>query len=106
LDLAKYESLDTQVLGVSVDFIGAQQAFAEKLGLSYPLLDDFSRETVKNYTVMEGNPDSAYFRYARRAYFLIDKHGIIRYKHIMDRISHMMEPQDILEAVTQAIQAQ
>ena len=33
MDLPKYESLDTRVLGVSVDHIGAQKAFAEKLGL-------------------------------------------------------------------------
>jgi hypothetical protein len=31
LDLPKYESLDTQVLGVSVHVLGARQAFAEKL---------------------------------------------------------------------------
>ena len=100
MDLPKYESLDTQVLGVSVDHIGAQQAFAEKMGLTYPLLDDFSRDTVKKYGVMETNPDSAYFRYAKRAYFLIDKEGLIRYKHVMDRIGHMLDPQEILDAVT------
>jgi peroxiredoxin len=38
LDLPKYESLDTQVLGVSVDVIGALKAFAEKLGGSVPKL--------------------------------------------------------------------
>jgi peroxiredoxin len=105
LDLPKYESLDTQVLGVSVDHIGAQQAFAEKLGLTYPLLDDFSRDTVKRYDVMETNPDSAFFRYAKRAYFLIDKAGIIRYKHTMDTIDHMMDSQEILDVVMQVVKA-
>ena len=47
MDLPKYESLDTQVLGVSTDVVGALQAFAEKLSVTYPLLSDFSRETVQ-----------------------------------------------------------
>ena len=96
LDLPKFESLDTQVLGVSVDHIGAQKAFAEKMGLTYPLLDDFSRDTVKKYGVMDTDPDSAFFRYARRAYFIIDKQGIIRYMHVMDQPLHLLDTEEIL----------
>ena len=78
MDLPKYESLDTQVLGVSVDVNGALKAFAEKMGFTYPLLSDFSRDTVKKYGVMYDDPNSAQFRMAKRAYFVIDKQGIIR----------------------------
>jgi peroxiredoxin len=106
LDLPKFESLDTQVLGVSVDHIGAQQAFAEKMGLGYPLLDDFSRDTVKKYGVMDTNPDSAYFRYAKRAYFIIDKQGVIRYLHIMDDIRHLLNNEEILAQVAKAAESQ
>jgi peroxiredoxin len=100
LDLPKFESLDTQVLGVSVDHIGAQNAFAEKLGLTYPLLDDFSRDIVKRYGVMEENPNSALFRYSKRAYFVIDKQGIVRYRHVMDQVGHLLDSEEILAAVT------
>jgi peroxiredoxin len=99
LDLPKFESLDTQVLGVSVDHIGAQNAFAEKLGLTYPLLDDFSRDIVKKYGVMEENPNSALFRYSKRAYFIIDKQGIVRYMHVMDEVGHLLDSEEILAAV-------
>jgi glutaredoxin-dependent peroxiredoxin len=99
LDLPKYESLDTQVLGVSVDVPGALQAFAEKLGLTYPLLSDFSRDTVKKYGVMFDNPNEARFRMAKRAYFVIDKQGIIRYKHIMDESGHLLDSEDIYNTV-------
>ncbi len=98
MDLPKYESLDTQVLGVSVDVPGALQAFAEKLGLTYPLLSDFSRETVKKYGVMYDDPNSAYFRMAQRAYFVIDKQGIIRYKG-MGEARHMLDPEAIFNTV-------
>jgi peroxiredoxin len=96
LDLPKFESLDTQVLGVSVDHIGAQQAFAEKLGLTYPLVDDFSRDIVQKYGVMDNNPSSAFFRYAKRAYVIIDKQGIVRYWHVMDHAGHLLDTEEIL----------
>jgi peroxiredoxin len=99
LDLPKFESLDTQVLGVSVDHIGAQRAFAEKLGLTYPLIDDFSREIVKKYGVMDDNPDSPFFRYSKRAYVFIDKQGVVRYKDIMDQPSHLLDSEEILGQV-------
>jgi peroxiredoxin len=86
-------------VGVSVDHIGAQNAFAEKLGLTYPLVDDFSRDIVKKYGVMEDNPDSAYFRYAKRAYFVIDKQGVVRYMHVMHEASHLLDSEEILAEV-------
>lgn len=102
MDLPKYESLDTQVLGVSVDVIGALQAFAEKLGLTYPLLSDFSRDTVKKYGVMFDDPNSAYYRMAQRAYFVIDKQGIVRYKHVAEP-AHALDPEEILNAVKSVV---
>ena len=104
LDLPKFESLDTQVLGVSVDHIGAQKAFAEKMGLTYPLIDDFSREIVKKYGVMDDNPDSPFFRYAKRAYVVIDKQGFVRYKHIMDEPGHLLDSEVILAEVGKIVQ--
>jgi glutaredoxin-dependent peroxiredoxin len=105
LDLPKYESLDTQVLGVSVDVPGALRAFAEKLGLTYPLLSDFSRDTVKKYGVMYDDPNEARFRMAKRAYFVIDKQGIIRYKHIMEDPRHLLDAEEIFNTVKTSVTA-
>lgn len=41
-DMKKFESLDAQVLGVSVDSVWSHKAFAEKMKISYPLLADFN----------------------------------------------------------------
>ncbi len=40
-DLKQFDKLDAQVLGLSVDSVWAHKAFAEKMGISYPLLADF-----------------------------------------------------------------
>ena len=40
-DMKQFEQLDAQVLGVSVDSIWSHKAYAEKMGIHYPLLADF-----------------------------------------------------------------
>src|ERR1700739_797973 len=40
-EMKQFEKLDAQVLGLSVDSVWAHKAFAEKMGISYPLLADF-----------------------------------------------------------------
>jgi peroxiredoxin len=40
-DLKKFEQLDAQVLGISVDSAWSHKAFADKMGIHYPLLADF-----------------------------------------------------------------
>ena len=77
----------------------ALRAFAEKLGLTYPLLSDFSRDTVKKYGVMYDNPNEARFRMAKRAYVVIDKQGIVRYTHTMEDGRHLLDPDDIFNTV-------
>jgi peroxiredoxin len=40
-DLKQFEGLNAQVLGLSVDSVWSHKAFADKMGISYPLLADF-----------------------------------------------------------------
>jgi len=49
---------------------------------------------------METDPKKVLFRYAKRAYFIIDKQGIVRYKHIMDDPGHLLDSEAILAEVT------
>lgn len=76
-------SMNAQVLGVSVDGIFAQKAFSDANNLNFPLLSDFNRETVEAYGValpnfagMEG------YTASERAVFVIDKDGVIRFKWV------------------------
>src|SRR5271155_3071466 len=40
-DMKRFEQLDAQVLGLSVDSAWSHKAYAEKMGIHYPLLADF-----------------------------------------------------------------
>jgi peroxiredoxin len=71
---------------VSVDFNDANKAWAEKIGLTYPLLSDVRRQMSRAYEALFDDPAMAndptkipiYLR-AKRAWFVIDKEGVIRY---------------------------
>lgn len=40
-NMKRFEQLEAQVLGLSVDSVWSHKAWAEKMGISYPLLADF-----------------------------------------------------------------
>ena len=84
------------MLGVSVDVNDANKAWAEKMGITYPLLSDARRQMTKAYGVLYDDPKLAqdpatitrYLR-AQRAWFVIDKNGVIRF-------AQTNEPRDLL----------
>lgn len=105
LDLPKFEAANAQVLGVSVDFNAANTVFAEKLGLKFPLLSDTRRVMTRDYGALNDDATAAndakrvagYLR-AKRAWFIIDKEGIIRYAKVGDPRG-IMPNDELLEVV-------
>ncbi len=72
--MAKFDAMETQILGISVDSPFANKRFAEDLGVTYPLLSDFHRTVSRRYGVLDEERGVA-----RRTTFVIDKEGIIRH---------------------------
>ena len=82
-DLAKFAEANTQVLGINVDHVFSHQAFADSMGtLDYPLLSDFfpHGEVTRRYGLW--NPDRGI---GRRAIFIIDRAGIVRWAKVYER---------------------
>lgn len=71
-NLQRLEAADTQVLGVSMDSPFSNAAWAEKIGVTFPLLSDWGGDVTKEYGIY--NPE---YKAARRVTFLIDKEGKI-----------------------------
>lgn len=69
-NLEKLEAADTQVLGVSMDSQFANKAFAEKIGVSFPLLSDWGGDVTRKYGIYNDK-----YKAARRVSYLIDKQG-------------------------------
>src|SRR5215475_7436950 len=69
-DLQKLEAADTQVLGVSMDSPYSNKAWAQQIGVSFPLLSDWGGDVTKEYGIY-----SSKYKAARRVNYLIDKNG-------------------------------
>lgn len=75
--MAKFDAADTQVLGISMDSFASNKAFAEKIGVTFPLLSDWKRETTKAYGLYNDVNG-----YGRRGTFVIDKDGKIQHVEV------------------------
>jgi len=73
--LAKFESMETQVFGISTDNVPSQKVFAEQTGAKFPMLSDFlDRKVALAYGVLMPARGLA-----NRATFVVDKEGKITY---------------------------
>ena len=88
--LKKLEAADTQVLGVSMDSPYANHAFADSIGVTFPLLSDWRGETTKKYGVYVDK-----YKAARRVNFLIGKDGRILEEQVD---SAAIDPTKIVDA--------
>jgi peroxiredoxin (alkyl hydroperoxide reductase subunit C) len=69
-NLTRLEAADTQVLGVSMDSPFSNKAWAQQIGVTFPLLSDWGGDTTQAYGLY--NPK---YKAARRVNYLIDKSG-------------------------------
>jgi hypothetical protein len=51
---------------------------------------------------METNEQSPIFRYARRAYWVIDRQGVVRYQKIQTNALDLLTPDEVLKAYKDA----
>jgi len=91
-DLQSFNGLNAQVLGISVDSAWAHKAFAEKLGIKYPLLADFQPRGAVASQYGLYMPDKGF---TNRATVIVDKRGVVRYVQLYD-IPTQRNNQDLL----------
>jgi peroxiredoxin len=89
-NLAKLEAADTQVLGISMDSSFSNKEWAQKIGVTFPLLSDWGGDVTKQYGVY--NPK---YKAARRVNYVIDKEGKVVE---MQLDSDAIDPTKVVEA--------
>ena len=83
--LGKLEALDAQVVGISVDSPFANRAFADANRLTFPLLSDFGGKVARAYGGLhEDFLDIPGYTVAKRAVFVLDPDGAVRYAWVTD----------------------
>ena len=89
-------------MGVSADAAPTHTAFAKENQIKHLLLSDFRRQMLPAWGAMETNEQSPIFRYAKRAYFIIDKNGVVRYEKVMQNPLDLLTADEILAALKSA----
>lgn len=95
-DLERFEGYDAQVLGISVDSVPCNTAWAKSLGgLSFDLLSDFEPkgEVARLFGAYRQSDGIS-----ERAIFVVDKNGKLVFKDIHD-ISDQPDNEEVFEVL-------
>jgi peroxiredoxin Q/BCP len=95
----QFEALGAQVVGISADHSATLAAWQKTNPIRYLLLSDFRRQMLPQYDAMVTNEQSPIYRYAKRAYFIIDRNGVVKWMKVMDNPLDLLNPDDVLKAL-------
>ena len=93
--MPQFEALGAQVVGVSTDPAPSLAAWQKEnnAGGKQILLSDFPRrQMLTAYGALV-------YRYAKRAYFIIDKAGMVKYIKVMDSPLNLLSADEVLKAL-------
>jgi peroxiredoxin len=93
-DFDQFAGRGVEILPISVDSVPSLREFRNKLQTKTELLSDFKRDISKAYGVL-----NEHRFYSNRAYFLIDRSGVLRWAHVETNNSARRENQELLSAM-------
>jgi peroxiredoxin len=93
-DYGTFEGKDTVVLPVSVDATPSLNEFRAKHGMKHHLLSDFKRDAGRAYGVLD---EEKFF--TKRAYFLVGKDGLLKWKHVEAELGHSRGNDELLAEI-------
>ena len=82
------------VLPVSVDSVPTLKEFKAKYAMKTDLLSDFKREASRAWGVLR---EDTFF--SERAYFLVDRAGIVRWAHIESKLADKRDHDELLARI-------
>ncbi len=89
-------------MGVSADHAATLEAFVKQQGTKHLLLSDFRRQMLPAWGALVTNEASPIYRYASRAYFVIDHEGVVRYQKVQANPLDLLNPDEVLKALKES----
>ncbi len=83
-DIGRYQTLNAEIIGISVDSYFTLAKYKEVYDLNFKLLSDFNKEVSKSYGCLYEEFGLGLRGVSKRSAFVIDAEGIIRYEEILD----------------------
>jgi peroxiredoxin Q/BCP len=100
--LPQFEALNAQVVGISADHVATLDAFSKQQNLKHLLLSDFRRQVLPAYDALVTDDKSPIFRYAKRAYFVIDKSGVVKWVKVQQNALDLLDAAEVLKALRES----
>lgn len=89
-------------MGISADHIATLDAFRKQNGIKHLLLSDFRRQMLPKYDALVTDENSPIYRYAKRAYFILDRNGVVRYVRIQTNPLDLLNADEVLQALKES----
>ena len=90
----QYAGKGVAVLPVSVDSVPTLREFKAKYAMKTELLSDFKREASRAFGVLR---EDTFF--SERAYFLIDRDGVVRWAHVESKLGDKRDNGELFERI-------
>ncbi len=93
-DYTRFESAEAVVLPISVDSVPTLKEYKTKYAMRHDLLSDFKREVSRAYdTLLQDR------FFSKRAYFLIDNQGILRWRRVEAELGARRDDAELLRQI-------
>ena len=98
-NIAAYNKANAKVFGISVDSLFTLAKFKEDQHLNFPLLSDFNKDVSKAYDALYNTFAFEMQGVSKRAAFVIDAQGIIRYAEVLENAGEQPDFQKIQDVL-------
>jgi glutaredoxin-dependent peroxiredoxin len=83
--MSRFNDMNAQVVGISVDAPFSNKAFATQNNLQFPILSDYGRSVIRSYGIVQENfAGLSGYEAAKRSVFVLDNAGLVRYAWVSD----------------------
>ena len=84
---------------MSIDSPNTLASFIKTNGINHVLLSDARRQMLRAYGALVTDEKSPLYRHAKRAYFILDRGGVVRWMKIQENPLDLLKPDEVLQAL-------
>ena len=88
-NISLYNNTQAKVFGISVDMLYSLAKYKEEQNLNFSLLSDFNKEASAAYGCLYDTFSYEMKGVSKRAAFIIDKSGIVRYAEVLEKATDL-----------------
>jgi len=96
---SKYESLNAEVIGISIDSVFVLDRYKQAENYNFTLLSDFNKDVSRSYGVLYDTFVFGMKGVSKRSVFVIDSEGTIKHTEVLEDAGQLPDFQSIEETL-------